>query len=416
MSGSMMKKKKMTPELRFSEFFDIWEQKRIDKLLTKVSDQVKVDNDQNYQQIGIRSHGKGLFYKDLVKGKTLGNKRVFWVSPDVFVVNIVFAWEHAVAKTTGNEIGMVASHRFPMYKPVENESDINFILSYFLRPRGKYLLGVASPGGAGRNKTLGQQTFNELRIIVPKINEQQKIADFLASVDDWLDNLRQQKTTLETYKRGMMQKLFTQQVRFKDENGKDFPDWCMSLMSNVGDSYSGLSGKSGADFGQGEPFITYKQIFDSSVVDPERFSYVSIGPNEKQTRAKYGDILFTISSETPNEVGYASVVLTKTNPYLNSFSFGLRPKSLEEILPEFARYHFRSASFRRQVVKLAQGSTRYNISKVQFMKLKIELPSAPEQQKIADFLTSLDKGIESKQQQITKAEEWKKGLMQKMFI
>jgi len=101
---------------------------------------------------------------------------------------------------------------------------------------------------------------------------------------------------------------------------------------------------------------------------------------------------------------------------LNSFSFGIRPNSFDILFPDFSKFFFRNQLFRKEVVKLAQGSTRYNISKVEFMKIKITLPTLPEQQKIAEFLTLLDKRIESKEQQITKAEIWKKGLLQKMFV
>ena len=94
-----------------------WKLMSIDEITDRIQKPVDTQPDEEYQEIGIRSHGKGLFHKDKVTGKSLGNKRVFWIEPDCFVVNIVFAWEHAIAKTTENESGMIASHRFPMYKP-----------------------------------------------------------------------------------------------------------------------------------------------------------------------------------------------------------------------------------------------------------------------------------------------------------
>ena len=87
------------------------------EILTRVRNPVSVNNDTSYREIGIRSHGKGIFYKNPKTGEELGNKSVFWIEPECFVVNIVFAWEQAVAKTTIQEKGMIASHRFPMYKP-----------------------------------------------------------------------------------------------------------------------------------------------------------------------------------------------------------------------------------------------------------------------------------------------------------
>lgn len=93
------------PELRFPEFKEDWEYKKVSTLLERIVNPVNVIKEELYQQIGIRSHGKGLFYKEFVTGQELGNKRVFWVKEDVFIVNIVFAWEQAVAITKKNEIG-----------------------------------------------------------------------------------------------------------------------------------------------------------------------------------------------------------------------------------------------------------------------------------------------------------------------
>lgn len=194
-------------------------------------------------------------------------------------------------------------------------------------------------------------------------------------------------------------------------------DWEEKRLGEVGETYNGLTGKTKDDFGHGERFITYKQIFDSSVVNIDRFGFVNIANGDEQNRVKLGDILFTISSETPTEVGYSSVFLNEAlQPYLNSFAFGFRPKSLNSMHPFFSRYLFRSPEFRKRVVRLAQGSTRFNLSKKAFLKIVIGLPVLKEQKKIAEFLTGIDELISSKQEQIEKAEEWKKGLMQKMFV
>lgn len=134
-----------------------WSETTVGRVLQRVSRLVAVVPEENYQQIAIRSHGKGLFDKQHVSGAELGDKRVFWIEPDCFVVNIVFAWEQAVGRTTQGDVGKIASHRFPMYCPKANRCDIRFIEFLFKTPRGKYLLGIASPGGAGRNKTLGQK-------------------------------------------------------------------------------------------------------------------------------------------------------------------------------------------------------------------------------------------------------------------
>ncbi len=184
----------------------------------------------------------------------------------------------------------------------------------------------------------------------------------------------------------------TPKLRFAGFSGA----WEEKNLSGIGKTYNGLQGKSGEDFGEGEPFITYKQIFDSSEIDINQFAFVKITNGENQNKCQFGDVFFTTSSETPLEVGFASVLLNKNvSPYLNSFSFGFRFNSLNEYDPSFAKFFFRSFIYRKEVVKLAQGSTRYNISKTEFMKMKFAFPPLPEQTKIASFLELADGFIEN---------------------
>ena len=161
----------------------------ISDCLERVGKPVTIQADKQYTQIGIRSHGKGLFYKEPVSGKELGNKVVFWIEPNCFVLNIVFAWEQAIGKTTDNEIGMIGSHRFPMYRPIDNRVDIDFLVFFFLTKHGKEILEAASPGGAGRNRTLGQDRFMKSRIALPPLSEQKKIAEILSMQDKVIELL-----------------------------------------------------------------------------------------------------------------------------------------------------------------------------------------------------------------------------------
>ncbi len=105
------------------------------------------------------------------------------MEPNSFILNIVFAWERAVTKTTEKELGMIASHRFPMYKPKENVADLDYITKFFITHKGKYILEMASPGGAGRNKTLGQKEFENSTICLPSYEEQKKIGRYLEVFD-----------------------------------------------------------------------------------------------------------------------------------------------------------------------------------------------------------------------------------------
>ena len=214
-----------------------------------------------------------------------------------------------------------------------------------------------------------------------------------------------------------MQKLFSQKIRFKDDEGNEFEDWEVKTLGELGNTYGGLSGKSKENFGKGKPYIQYKQIFDDSKIDISRFELVEIGENETQNKVQFGDVFFTVSSETPNEIGMSSVLLNEIKElYLNSFCFGFRANSLNELSPYFSKYLFRSEIFRTEIIKLAQGSTRYNMSKIQLLKIEIQLPTLPEQIKIADFLTAIDEKINKVDAQIKQTELWKKGLLQQMFV
>jgi type I restriction enzyme, S subunit len=213
-----------------------------------------------------------------------------------------------------------------------------------------------------------------------------------------------------------MQKIFSQEIRFKDEKGNDYPDWEEKKLGDIGKTLNGLTGKTKENFGKGKPYIQYKQIFDGSRIDITKCDLVEISSNETQTQVQFGDVFFTTSSETPNEIGTASVLLDQVEKmYLNSFCFGLRVD--HKILnPSFGQFLFRSEDFRKKMIPLAQGSTRYNISKVSFLKLIIELPEIKEQTQIADFLSAIDDKIGLVSTQLDKTQEFKKGLLQQMFV
>ena len=259
--------------------------------------------------------------------------------------------------------------------------------------------------------------LKKIELTLPSLPEQTKIASFLTAIDEKIQALKKKHNLLEQYKKGVMQQLFSQELRFKDENGNDFPGWEVKKLGDLGETYGGLSGKSKENFGNGKPYIQYKQIFDDSKIDISRFELVDIGDNENQNKVQFGDVFFTVSSETPNEIGMSSVLLDNVKElYLNSFCFGFRANSLEELNPFFSRYLFRSESFREEIIKLAQGSTRYNMSKIQLLKIEIQMPCLEEQTAIANFLSALDEKINQTQTQIKKTEVWKKGLLQKMFV
>lgn len=229
-----------------------------------------------------------------------------------------------------------------------------------------------------------------LTIKLPPLKEQEKVAEILSSCDEHIKNLKNLKSELEKEKLHLMNELLSGKTRFANFT----TPWQEVTLNDLGVTYNGLSGKKAKDFEDGNSnYITYKNIFDNRVVKTSIFEKVKINDDEKQNLVKKGDVFFTTSSETPHEVGTSSVILEECeNLYLNSFCFGFRPN--ESINSEYASFYFRSSIFREKLTKLAQGSTRYNLSKTEFLKIKIQLPSLEEQKKIEEVLSACDERLE----------------------
>ena len=405
--------KSLMPTLRFSEFKELWEAQKVSQITSRLVNPVAIDLDEEYREVGIRSHGKGLFHKQKTTGSSLGNKRVFWVKPNCFIVNIVFAWEQAIAKTTEAELGFIASHRFPMYEPLIDKANVDFLVYFFQRKKGKNILELASPGGAGRNKTLGQKEFEKTKLIVPKLAEQQKIAQFLSSADNKIQQFKRKHALMRQYKKGLMQQLFSQQVRFKDIEGRNYPDW---KEKRFGDLFERVTRKNKKNcknvmtISAQQGLINQQEYFNKSVSAADVTGYYLMNKGEFAYNKSYSK-------------GYPLGAIKKLNRYDEGAVSTLYIcfKAKENIVPEFYEQYFEGGLLNREIQKIAQEGARnhglLNVSVVEFFRdIVIRLPSIEEQQKIADFLESIDKKTEKLSTQISQAETFKKGLLQQMFV
>lgn len=193
-------------------------------------------------------------------------------------------------------------------------------------------------------------------------------------------------------------------------------DWRLEKLGTFGETFTGLSGKTKEDFGSGKPYIPYLNIFNNAIIRDGDFDFVNIDENETQSLVQNGDLFFTTSSETPEEVGMCSVYLgNESELYLNSFCFGFRANSEDDISTEFTAQLFRSALGRRIIYKLAQGATRYNISKTNLLLEEIPLPPLPEQKAIANILSTADTAIHTTEKIIDQKVLRKKWLMQQLL-
>lgn len=275
-------------------------------------------------------------------------------------------------------------------------------------------------------KLAGGSTFSrinladirKLKVNLPPISQQEKIAQILSTWDMAINTTGRLLANSQQQKKALMQQLLTGKKRLLDENGVRFSgEWNRYKLKDIGNTFSGLTGKSKADFGKGTPYIPYKNIFKNSRIDLSELDYVEMNEGENQTAVKFGDIFFTTSSEVIEEVGMSSVLLDDVEAlYLNSFCFGFRLNDFETLTPQFAQHLFRSESSRRKISKLGQGATRYNLSKKQLTtRFEFKVPPINEQIRIASVLSNADNVTAQLSKQLTRLKYEKKALMQQLL-
>lgn len=415
------------PKIRFKGYNDEWEQRKCKDIFDRVAKAVDVEAGEVYREIGIRSHGKGLFYKDEIAGEGLGNKRVFWVEPNSFILNIVFAWERAVAKTTEKELGMIASHRFPMYKPKENVADLDYITKFFITHKGKYILEMASPGGAGRNKTLGQKEFDNSIICLPSYKEQKKIGRYL-EVFDRLITLHQCKCEeMKILKKYMLQKMFPQngqkipEIRFEGFTGeweqRKLRDILISLQNNTL-SRADLSNETGVakNVHYGDILIKFGEVLDVSKEKLPMISDESVLLKYKASFLQNGDVIVADTAEDTT-VGKCSEIAGLDDEIVLSGLHTIPYRPVEKFASGYLGYYLNSSAYHNQLIPLMQGIKVTSISKSAMQDTDIIYPKSVEEQgKIGDYFQSLDRLITLHQRKCDKLKSIKKFMLQNMFV
>ena len=257
----------------------------------------------------------------------------------------------------------------------------------------------------------------ETQISFPKERtEQTKIGDYFQQLDKLIEQKEKKYQKLKQFKKAMLDKMFpkngadTPEIRFKGFSGK----WEEKKLGDIGNTYTGLSGKTKEDFGHGEGrFVTYMNVFSNPISKQNLIEPIEI--DEKQNEVQFGDVFFTTSSETPEEVGMTSVWMNKEkNIYLNSFCFAYRPEKVFDNY--YLAYMLRSSSIRKKIVFLAQGISRYNISKNKVMEIYVPIPHIEEQKKIGNYFQKLDFQIDLQQKELEKLKNIKKASLAKMFV
>lgn len=194
------------PAIRFEGFVGNWEKKPLGAIVIPYSDPVEVPHD-GYERLGIRSHGKGVFHEYVEAGQEITTAQLHRVAAHNFIVNITFAWEHAVAVTCDSDAGKLVSHRFPQFSMADGIHD-QFLKYLILDARFRHHLLLSSPGGAGRNRVLKIPEMLEYEMMIPDIDEQKQIAGYLNSLDELIELYRIRVEKLKNIKTACQQGMF----------------------------------------------------------------------------------------------------------------------------------------------------------------------------------------------------------------
>ena len=390
MADNKDKKVLNVPALRFPEFTEEWKRIRVSDLLDFYStnslswEQLEYKLNEPYNlHYGLIHVGLPILV-DLTKDELPSIKREMCLKNMNCVRRVMFAFADASEDT--NEVAKVVEFYNLDGKKVvcglhtihgrdNNKQTAKGFLGYcFSSTVFHYQIRRIAQGT--KIYSINTRNFSEAFVGLPSKSEQHKIATLLKLIDERISTQNKIIEKYESLIQAMCDNLIEREIQQVTLSFSDF-----------GQSYSGLSGKNAEDFGEGYPFITYMNVYQNQIIDSTDVGLVKINETEQQSVVHYGDILLTLSSETPEEVGMGAVYLGETYPlYLNSFCFGIHITDEAKIYPPFLAYYVSSQSFRKAVYPLAQGSTRFNLQKSDFMKKHFSFPMIEKQRKIYSIL------------------------------
>ena len=331
------------------------------------------------------------------------------VRKDYFVLNPMNLRFGALARHR-DELEVAVSKYYDVFFCKENYSP-EYFSNYLLTNRMVIFYNRMATGTLEEKKRVHFSEFIKFKKPIPEFTEQQKIASFLSSIDTKIEQLSKKKAKLEKYKKGMMQKLFSKEIRFKDEEGKDYPEWEEKKLGDIATFNRGKGiSKSDIDETGENKCIRYGELYTAY----EEVIYEVISRTHiqkcKSFLSKANDVLMPTSDVTPNGLATASA-LDEKDIILGGDILIIRTQAINN---RYFCYYI--SAHKNDVIRLVSGVTVYHIYGSDMATLKLNIPSLPEQQKIADFLSSIDDKIERVGEELEKAKTFKKGLLQQMFV
>lgn len=388
----------MVPSLRFSGFEGVWNKKTLGDLGETVSGLTYSPND-------ISNDGTLVLRSSNVKDERVSlNDNVFVnvrkynrVKKD----DILICVRNGSRNLIGKNCLILKEHEgfaFGAFMTVFRSEMNRFLIHVFKHE--DYKKQVHRNLGATIN-SINNNDLKKFKFLFPSKKEQHKIASFLSSVDEKISQLEKKKTLLETYKRGIMQKIFSLELRFKDENGEEFPDWEEKKLGEVVSK------------------VSTKHKPSDGVMNCIQLEHIS-QETGKLLGHTYTDKVQSVSTLfTKNHILYS-----KLRPYLKKYWYAefngtctgeIWVLKAEKINSRFLYFVIQTDQF-TETANISSGSKMPRADWNLVSKYRFHAPSLEEQQKIASFLSSIDKKIDITSTQFEKTREFKKGLLQQMFV
>ena len=410
------------PKLRFPQYNSDWEELTIGDVVIENPEPVPMPEN-GYTRVGIYCHAKGTFQEYVPEGKGLDVDKMYVVHKDNLIVNITFAWEHAIAITKPEDEGKLVSHRFPTYKFKENQLP-SFYRYLILDKRMEYHLLVASPGGAGRNRVLNKKEFLKIPVNVPSISEQNKIAETISSVDEVISAIESEVALWEEKKKGVMQKIFSQEVRFKKEDGSDYPEWeernfydVFDLLRNNTFSRAELNYEKGKakNIHYGDVLIKFPCLLDVEDISVPYVTNDEMVEKQMINALKDGDVIIADTAE--ETVGKAIEIYNIGDNKVLSGLHTIPIRAKKNIFSiGYLGYFINTELYHNQLRPLMQGIKVTSISKSALSETTIYYPCIEEQKKIVDCLSKIDEVLKIKKSKLDTWKTIKRGLLQQMFV
>lgn len=404
---------KTTPTLRFPGFSDMWEEKKLGDIVdVKGGKRIPL----GYSLQTTKNTHPYITVSDMDNG-SVSLEKIKYVPNNIFekIKNYKIGLNDIYVSVAGT-LGLVGivPPELDNANLTENANKLTnlkcnqlFLLSFLNAGHLEKLVEAVKTSNA--QPKLAIYALKSLKINLPSPEEQNKIAEFLSGVDEWIDNLKKQKENLESYKKGMMQKIFSQEIRFKDEEGKDFAGWEEKRLGDITEVIVGgtPSTSNNKYWGGNIGWLASGDLNDGLIIKPSKY-ITEVGLKNSSTKLMpKNTVLLAMTGATLGRIGFLNFPSAG-----NQSIAGFIPKDSFD-----SWYLFYSLTIiQNSIFNASAGAAQPGINKSSIENLEVPFPGVKEQKKIANFLNIIDKEIENKNNKVLSVEKWKQGLMQNLFV